>query len=313
MDAQPTGFNRDDLAKLQGISKRTIFAFENLDFNQSSVIATVTAIQASSVISVSLSDAFTNDRVLVGSSDILLTDGGAKGNLTIGLTPSGVSPSTYGGPAFFTSFAVNARGRITLAAQYPAITTNVTEGVNLYFTTARARNALVSGTGINYSPISGIIALDSTAVTPGPYGSATAIPTFTVNGQGQLTAAGSVAIPVLASGTYTPTLTNVTNVAASSVLGTCQYMRVGDVVTVSGYLEIDPATLGVDTYLAASLPIPSNISNNNDLGGSASCWNIQQSCAIYGDAANNVAGFRYVPTSTANGAFSFTFTYRILP
>ena len=75
-------------------------------------------------------------------------------------------------------------------------TGDLTEGTNLYYTTARANaaiNAYISGdTGITVT--NGAIDMDDTAVTPGSYGSSTAIPTFTVDQQGRLTAAGTAAI-----------------------------------------------------------------------------------------------------------------------
>jgi hypothetical protein len=73
-------------------------------------------------------------------------------------------------------------------------TSDLSEGTNLYWTTARGNAAmdayLVGGTGLTYT--SGTFDLDDTAVTPGTYGNATAIPTFTVDQQGRLTAAGTV-------------------------------------------------------------------------------------------------------------------------
>ena len=48
----------------------------------------------------------------------------------------------------------------------------------------------LGGTGLSVS--SGVVNLDDTAVTTGDYGSATETPTFTVDAQGRLTAAGSV-------------------------------------------------------------------------------------------------------------------------
>lgn len=160
INGRKNDLTREDLGRLGGISKRAIRAFEELDFSQSTISEIVSGLQGAPVIGVTLSDAFTNDRVLVGSSDILITDGGPKGNLTVSLTPSGVSAATYGGPAFFTSFAVNSRGRITLAAQYAAITTNVAEGSNLYFTVTRTRGALSGGAGVVYTPATGVIALN---------------------------------------------------------------------------------------------------------------------------------------------------------
>jgi len=75
-------------------------------------------------------------------------------------------------------------------------TTDLAEGDNLYFTDARANSAmdayLSGGTGLTYA--SGEISLDDTAVTAGSYGSATEIPTFTVDAQGRITAASNVSI-----------------------------------------------------------------------------------------------------------------------
>jgi hypothetical protein len=75
-------------------------------------------------------------------------------------------------------------------------TGDLVEGTNLYYTAARANSAmdayLVGGTGLTYT--SGTIDLDNTAVTAGNYGSATEIPTFTVDAQGRLTAASNVSI-----------------------------------------------------------------------------------------------------------------------
>lgn len=76
-------------------------------------------------------------------------------------------------------------------------TDSLSEGAsNLYFTTARAETAIdghvSGGVGLTYN--AGTLDLDNTAVTAGSYGSSTAIPTFTVDAQGRLTAAGEASI-----------------------------------------------------------------------------------------------------------------------
>ncbi len=111
------------------------------------------------------------------------------------------------------------------------------------------------------------------------------------------------------SGTYTPTLTGVTNVAASTAYA-CQYLRVGKVVHVSGQVDIDP-TAGAATELGISLPIPAAFTANRQLAGTAVSSAVAESAAIRADATNDRAQLVWTATSTANNSWFFTFTYLV--
>jgi len=117
------------------------------------------------------------------------------------------------------------------------------------------------------------------------------------------------------SGTYTPTLTNTTNVA-SSTASAAQYMRVGNVVTVSGQVTIDPTTAATNTTLNMSLPIASAISSSRQLGGSGSSLTTTKfgdnNIVILADATNDRAELRLNPTGAASESYNFTFTYQVL-
>lgn len=113
-------------------------------------------------------------------------------------------------------------------------------------------------------------------------------------------------------GTYTPTLTNVTNVAAS-VAYTCQWMRVGNTVTVSGRVAIDPtAGAPTATELGISLPVAATFASAEQCGGTAVSPTVAQECAaILADAVNNRASLQYLASHTTNESFYFAFTYQI--
>ncbi len=114
----------------------------------------------------------------------------------------------------------------------------------------------------------------------------------------------------LAAGTYTPTLFNVTNVAASTAYA-CQYMRVGSVVNVSGKVDVDP-TLVAATVLGISLPIASILSAAEKCAGIAASNSIaSEVAAIDGDTVNNRAQMDWITTSLANHAMYFEFQYLI--
>lgn len=119
-------------------------------------------------------------------------------------------------------------------------------------------------------------------------------------------------LPVLVSGVYTPTLTNVANLDASTAFQ-CQYMRVGSVVTVSGKVAVDP-TAAVLTQLGISLPIASNIGAQEDCAGTAAASGIAGFCAaILGDSTNDRAQLEFIAVDLTNQPLYFSFSYRALP
>ena len=109
---------------------------------------------------------------------------------TISLDNTAVTAATYGNASHTGTFTVDAQGRITNAA---STTIDIAASQVNNFNTA-VSSYLSGGTGLTET--SGTLSLDNTAVTAASYGSATAIPTFTVDQQGRLTAALDVDIAI---------------------------------------------------------------------------------------------------------------------
>lgn len=134
-------------------------------------------------------------------------------------------------------------------------------------------------------------------------------------GTGASDAAGArtnLGIPELDSGTYTPTLTNGANVAASSNAGAL-YSRVGNIVTVSGACQVDPTATNTVTELGISLPIASALTGVRQVIGVAVSGDVAgMSGMVFADAANDRATLRFVHADVSNRTWSFNFQYQVL-
>ena len=122
----------------------------------------------------------------------------------------------------------------------------------------------------------------------------------------------TLTVPTLSSGTYTPTLTNVANIAASSSYP-ARWNRVGNMITVSGRVAIDPSSNNQDTILGMSLPVASNLVNLEDVAGTAVCPEVSgQSACINADTASDRASLRFVSGSSAAHDFYYIYQYEVL-
>lgn len=343
-------------------SDRGVRSYEDL---QGDTVNVYEAINTGSFLTITGSPSLGSERTLTLTADLTAVDGGPNALYTLGLSNTTVVPGTYGGVPKLLTITVDAKGRLTSAAETVFNTDDVPEGaVHLYYTNARARAALSGGVGISYDSVTGAIALDgasnrnvdhsavvitagagltgggditatrtldigagtgiavnandiaiaNTAVTPTSYGSATSIPSFTVDQQGRLTAASGNAIPVLASGVYTPTLTNVTNIDASTT-HEFYYQRVGAVVQVFGRVDIDPTTAASGVTLGISLPIASAFTVNYDAAGHITglpSGYTQAAGTILADAANDRVQADFVAQVNSNTTYMVSFGYRII-
>lgn len=132
-----------------------------------------------------------------GAGNLVVSGSGSEtAAVTLNLSTTGVTAGSYGSGTAIPTFTVDSYGRLTAAGTASVATTlNITgdtgsDGVSLLSETLNFQGLTGITTAVTDDNVS--IDLDDTAVTPGSYGSTSAIPTFTVDQQGRLTAAGTV-------------------------------------------------------------------------------------------------------------------------
>lgn len=129
--------------------------------------------------------------------------------------------------------------------------------------------------------------------------------------------AGKAGQQTFVASTYTPTLTSVTNVAASTAY-VAQYMRIGTIVFVSGSCDIDPtAAAPTATELGVSLPVASNFAALENCSGAGAApagggATTAEAIAIVADSTNDRASLQFFATNTGNHRVTFNFMYRII-
>jgi hypothetical protein len=118
--------------------------------------------------------------------------------VTIALSNTGVTAGSYGSATDIPVLTINAQGQITAAT-----TASVASNLNIAGDTGTDAVALLTdtltisgGTGLSSVVTNNnvTINLDNTTVTPGTYGTASAVPVITIDAQGRITSASTTAV-----------------------------------------------------------------------------------------------------------------------
>jgi hypothetical protein len=118
----------------------------------------------------------------------------------------------------------------------------------------------------------------------------------------------------IASGTWTPTLTNSTNISASTPKEG-KWIRVGNVVHCAVQLDIDPTSASAFSQIRISLPIASNMTASTDLSGtatpSAGPANVMVGGCVGDSATDTCVMTFYCGADATNVSWVATFSYEV--
>lgn len=141
---------------------------------------------------------------LTASSEIAWTYNDAANTISAALVTTTVTGASYGSASSVPTYTVDSKGRLTAASNTAILitesqVTNLTTDLAGKVPTTRT---ITTGTGLSGGgdlSADRTLSISNTAVTAASYGSGSAVATFTVNAQGQLTAAATTSIGITAS------------------------------------------------------------------------------------------------------------------
>lgn len=172
---------------------------------------------------------------------------------------------------------------------------------------------------VSAGSVPGMVAIQTT-----PVGGTSPLERLRIDSTGLINAVGGLSIAKTAvtapaasdgnvfSGAYTPTLTNVTNITASSA-SAHHYSRVGNIVTMAGTVTVTPtAAAGATTTMDIALPIPSNFSVTDQCSGVAFDYSGGQIGKIESEPTGDKMRLTFAANATASRVFKYTAVYRII-
>ena len=196
-----------------------------------------------------------------------ISTAGSSNTLTVTLDNTAVTPATYGTTTAIPVLTIDQQGRVTSATTAAISTSFTVQGDSGSQVVAGGDTLdIAGGTGITSAVTATdqvTLNLDATAVSAGSYGSATSIPTFTVDAQGRLTAAGSASISsdltvgadsgsddVVRVGTDTLNFAGTSNETTTTVSNNT--ITVGLASSVSGLTSVSATTLTDGAFSVSS-------------------------------------------------------------
>lgn len=224
------------------------------------------------------------------------------------------------GDAFFVSSGNTGAGETYVCNTAGVITFGTTA---ITFAQVSAAQVYSAGTGLTLTGTQ--FSITNTAVTAGSYGSASSVPTFAVNAQGQLTSASNTAIAIngnqITSGTVgtsylSGSYTGITGVGtltagtwnASTIdaqyggTGFASY-TVGDMLYASGTTAISKIALGTSGYvMTAGASAPQYVAQSTLSVGSAVDATNAANVAVAASSANASFYLAFVDATTGNNA-----------
>jgi len=116
----------------------------------------------------------------------------------------------------------------------------------------------------------------------------------------------------LTSGVYTPVRSAEANLDSNITFTQAKFIRVGDIVSVSGTFTADPTLTTTATSFEMTLPVVvSGIISAGTLTGQAVCGIISEAAEIIGSTTNRTAKVQWKAIDTTSRSWSYNFSYLV--